>query len=93
MEKFFYRVNQGDSLLSVANKFNIPAFSIIKLNNLKREIAVGDLLYLEKLNRQVYCVKPFEKAQDVAKRFNLDENQLLLENNLPYLFYGAKIYI
>ena len=43
MEKFFYRVNQGETVQSVAKKFNLSPISIIKDNYLKDEIQAGDV--------------------------------------------------
>ena len=38
MKKFFYRVQAGDSVLSLAQKFNLSVCKIIADNNLKKEI-------------------------------------------------------
>ena len=68
MKKIFYRVQDGDSLSAISNRFNVPTFYVIKLNNLTAEVCSGDLLYLELLDRRTYTVGatdtlyPFRKS-------------------------------
>ncbi len=94
MEKFFYRVEHGDTILSVANKFNIPAILIVKTNNLKKEICAGDLLYIEReKDCRTYTVKPFETAEIIALKFGVGKEELLKKNGVEYLFYGLTIQI
>jgi LysM repeat protein len=93
MEKFFYRVQEGDSLFSISEKFNIPACVIIKLNNLKKEVSLGDILYLEYCEKIRYKVKLFDTAESVAQKFGVDKDKLLKENGVKYLFYGIILQI
>ncbi|MBE5753949.1 MAG: LysM peptidoglycan-binding domain-containing protein [Clostridiales bacterium] len=93
MEKFFYRVEHGDTILSVSNKFCTPAILIINLNNLKKEICAGDILYIEKENCKTYTVKPFETVEMLAQRFGVEKEELLQKNGVDYLFYGLTIKI
>lgn len=93
MEKFFYRVQEGDSLLSISEKFNIPACIIIKLNNLKKEVCLGDILYLEYCEKMRYKVKLFDTAQSVALKFGVDKDKILKDNGVNYLFYGMVLQI
>lgn len=93
MEKFFYRVQEGDSLFSISEKFNIPACVIIKLNNLKKEVSLGDILYLEYCEKIRYKVKLFDTAESVAQKFGVDKDNLLKENGVKYLFYGIILQI
>ena len=91
MKKFFYRVGENDSVLSVAQQFSISATSLIKLNNLKGEISQGDLLIIQTEQSTLYRVKPFETAESVGKKFNIDPEKILNDNCVPYLFYGLII--
>ncbi len=93
MKKFFYRVEKGDGVISVANKFNLPVFTLIKLNNLTGEIQAGDLLYIETCEQKLYTVQPFETAHDLSVRFNKDEKNILCQNGVEYIYYGMKIYL
>lgn len=93
MKKFFYRVAEYDTALSLSKKFNLPVTSLIKLNNLTREISAGDILYIESSERTLYRVKPFETAESVGEKFNIPPQKLLVDNGVPYLFYGLIIYL
>lgn len=91
MKKFFYRVCEQDSIFSVAEKFSVPVTALIKLNNLKEEIAEGDLLYIESEERTLYRVKPFETEKTIGEKFNISPEKILEDNGVPYLFYGLII--
>ena len=93
-KKFYYRVLEGDSVFSIANRFNIPVNLLIYQNNLKEEVCLGDLLYLEVENYTLYSVQPLETFESLAKKFNLSKQRLIEKNNnLPYIFYGLKIFV
>ena len=91
MEKFFYRVERGDTLFSIAERFLTPAVSIITLNNLKKEPCDGDLLYIERDNCSLYRVQPFDTLESVSKKFCVSEQSLREKNGVEYLFYGLII--
>ena len=91
MEKFFYRVENKDTVFSVCQKFQIPPTVLIKLNGLNKEISCGDLLYIEKPACKTYKVKPFDTVELVAKELGLNKTELLEKNGLEYLFYGISI--
>jgi spore germination protein YaaH len=92
-KKFFYRVLEGDSIISIAKKFNLPAQIIIKQNNLTSEVLVGDMLYIEICGGVVYSVKPFDTFSSIAKKFNTTKESLIEKNNLDYIFYGLDIFV
>lgn len=93
-KKFFYRVLEGDSIISISKKFNLPAHVIIKQNNLTSEVLVGDMLYIEICGGLVYSVKPFDTFDSLALKFNTSKQRLIEKNNnLPYIFYGLKIFV
>ena len=95
MAKFFYRVEKGDSLISVCSKLKLPPLKIIQTNNLKKEISQGDLLYIETPppNAILYSVKPFDTAKKIAKTFGVTEKYLLEKNGVNYVFYGLVLEI
>ena len=95
MAKFFYRVDKDETLISVCNKFNLPPLKIIKLNNLKKEIEQGDLLYVESFpdNAILYKVQPLDTVEKIARKFGVDKNELLQKNGVPYIFYGLVLEI
>ena len=95
MTKFFYRVGEGDTIISISKKFSISPVKIIKLNRLKKEVEQGDLLYLEQKDSKTktYVVQPFDNLDSVAKKFSLDKSQIIKRNGVDYLFYGLIIEI
>ena len=93
MKKFFYRVMQGESVLSIAQKFSIPPTRIVKENCLKEEVSCGDLLLLESFCGKTYKVKPFDTIKSVAQKFGVSEEYIIEKNGVSYLFYGLIIYV
>ena len=93
MEKFFYRVEDGDTVFSVSQKFQIPPTLLIKQNCLKKEITCGDLLYIERCVGNFYAVKPFDTIEDISKKFCVSKDEILQNNGIDYLFYGLIIKI
>ena len=93
MTKFFYRVEQGETLFLVSNKLSVPCFRIIRQNNLTREIEQGDLLYIEKSSEKgrLYKVQPFETLDSVCEKFCVGKQELIEKNGVDYLFYGLII--
>ncbi len=93
MKKFFYRVGVGDTLTSIANRFNIPVTLLIYENNLDREVELGDMLYIQSEECLLYTVRPTDTLQSVAHKFNVDKDKICSDNRVDYLFYGLKIKI
>lgn len=71
--------------------FNVYIGKIIEDNLLTEEVYAGQILYIESNDFNLYVVKPEDTLSSIAKRFNKTENEILKENNLPYLFCGLKI--
>ncbi len=93
MTKFFYRVQKGDTVSSLSERFDVPQIKIISFNCLKKEIEEGDMLYLEKEKAQTYRVGLFDTAKSVADKFNMTEKELLSLNGVEYIFYGQTILV
>ena len=94
MKKFFYRVQNGDGLLALSEKFSVPVGVLISLNNLTADLAQGDILYIERDERMhIYTVGVHETAEIVAKKFCTTPEKILNDNAVDYLFYGLKIYL
>ncbi len=92
MKKFFYRVQEGDSLNLIAQKFNAPIGRLIFNNNLTKEVSAGDIILIEQAEN-VYLVKPLDTIESLAKKFNLAPQQILEKNHLEYIFFGLLIEI
>ena len=93
MKKIFYRVNEGETLLSVCEKLGVPPVVVIKENNLKSEIASGDLLYIEQTDCFIYKVTPFDTIKSISQKFGVSEEKILSDNKVPYIFYGLNLII
>jgi len=87
MENFFYRVQSGDSVISLSNRFFVPTRDLIEENALKEEIREGDVLYISPKDN-AYPVSPHETAEDLSKKFGKSADEILKENGVSYLFYG-----
>lgn len=93
MQNFFYRVGKGESIYSIAEKFDIPALLIINENNLKKEISAGDLIVLTKHSGITYTVELNDTLSSIAKKFHISQNQIENDNGIDYVFYGLKIFL
>ena len=92
MKKFFYRVQKGESILAIANKFNGLVGKIICDNNLKKEIEEGDVILIESYEN-LYEFMPTDTLSSISKKFGVNKQEILDKNHLPYLFFGLKILI
>ena len=93
MKNFFYRVSDGETILSIAQKIGVPAVLIIKTNRLQNEVCEGDLLYIEKVDGYLYKVQPFDTIKSVADKFGVPPNSIIEKNGVDYIFYGLTIII
>ena len=91
MKKFFYRVQKGDLLCSIANKFNACLFKLIKENCLKEEVRGGQLLFIEMEESELYEILPSDTIYSLCKKFNKSKDEILIENQIEYIFCGLKI--
>ena len=92
MEKFFYRVKSGDSVLSISKRFNCSMGKLISINRLKKEVSAGDILLIEK-EKNLYMVKYTDTIEKIAVRFCTTPEKILENNCLPYIFCGLLIVI
>ena len=93
MKKIYYRVNKNDTILNIAQQFNMPVTKIISDNNLSCEVEEGDMLYLQSEDCNLYKVQPHDTLTSLAKKFCTTEQAILQQNNIDYIFYGLVIKI
>ena len=93
-----YQVKSGDTLYSIANKYNISVNELKTINNLiNNDLAIGQLLNvptgLSLVNS--YVVEKGDTLYSVAKKFDISVNKLKEYNNLTsnLLSVGQKILI
>lgn len=93
MKKFFYRVNAFDTIMSISERFRVPSGLLIVENNLKNEVAEGDILFIDIPDGDIYKVAPLDDYESVAQKFGVQEKALIEKNKVPYLIYGTWILI
>lgn len=90
---FIYTVKKGDSLYSIAKRYNTTVNDIVKLNNLKStNLSIGQSLRIpEKYNSlnngtipsyTNYVVKRGDTLYSIARNNNLTVDQIIKDNNL-----------
>ncbi len=82
-----YVIMEGDSLYSIANKYNISVSDLIDFNGLPTTIlTVGETIRIPKgaVNgkENVYVVKPGDTLYRIANLYNVSVNDLINANNL-----------
>jgi LysM repeat protein len=98
MQKFVYKVETGDTLQAIATQFNTVEEGIL-LDNLlsgNEQLYVGQRLLITVQKGTRYMVKPFESAEDIAKRFGITRAELLQKNGIKPsgdVFLGQVLYI
>ncbi len=91
MKKFFYRVKEGDTLLSVSNAFLVPTLCLAQDNRLKSEIEVGDVLIVN-VGQNAYRVNPCDTLESISKKLGSSVERLsYLNGGITYVFYGLII--
>ena len=99
-----YIVQNGDTLSSIAAKFNTTVQSIVSLNNISNPnlIYTGEVLKIETSintdNRgydfnSLYTVQKGDTLTGIAKKFGIDYKELIEKNNMtnPNLIYVGEV--
>ena len=85
-----YVVKSGDSLWSIANKFNTSVAELKRINNLTGDLlSIGQQLFvpgvsieIPETSPNVYTVQPGDTLSTIARKFNVTVNDLKNANNL-----------
>ncbi len=94
-----YTVVKGDSLYSIARKFNTSVSNIVNLNNLSNNnLSIGQVLKIPSTsssNTNTYIVKKGDNLYSIARKFNTSVDSIKKNNNLKsnVLSIGQKLVI
>jgi len=95
---FVYYVEKGDTISSIAKKFNISADTLLGTNNLSQYSVLkpGQELTILPISGILYTVKKGDSAKSIAKKYKANIDDILAFNNLDddsTLNSGQKIII
>ena len=91
-----YTVQKGDTLYSIANKYNLTVDSLKKINNLtSNEIFIGQVLRVQPIQSNTYIVQRGDTLYSIAANYNVSVEDLKEVNNLNsnILFIGQELLI
>ena len=78
-----YIVQKGDSLYSIAKKFNTTVDELKSLNNLSSNLlSIGQKLKISLSSQNIYVVQKGDSLYSIANKFNTTVNELKSLNNL-----------
>lgn len=89
-----YRVQRGDSLISIGRRFNVSVQDIRSANNLRgSRILVGQNLTIPGAGTRVYVVRRGDNLTRIARRFNTSISTIVKTNQLnsETIFPGQKL--
>lgn len=75
LEKFLYSVEEGDSLYSVQEKFDVPLHKLAYDNMLDNEVIAGLLLVINKGEGESFTLLPenvVDNAEEIAEKNGVD---------------------
>lgn len=91
--KFVYRVEKGDTLHSVANKFHTTPQLLIDINFLTEEPLEGEFLVVERLDGDAYTVRPGDDLFSICGGDEKTVEAVKLKNHTDFVFVGMKIVV
>ena len=78
-----YTVKSGDSLYSIANRYNTTVDELKKINNLNSNLlSIGQLLKIPTSDEVTYVVKSGDNLYSIANKYNTTVDELKRKNNL-----------
>jgi len=92
--QFYYRIQFGDNLLNICERFNTCKENIIR-NNDKLELYEGEWIIVKTNEFKLHCVKPLETLEYIANKYGIELTRLKEDNNLQSekLFIGQMLKI
>lgn len=91
----FIQVLAGDTLESIAKKYNVSLPDLIKINQIQSPFIIRPGEYLKLPENNYYIVKKGDSLTSISRCLNVNMNSIIIFNNLeqPYrLFPGQVLY-
>ena len=94
MDRFYYRVKNGDALDKIAQKYGVNVADITR-NNTEIPIYAGEIVRIDTSKSVLHIVKPAETIEQIAKHYNMSEEDLKSINSLTStrLYIGQELKI
>ena len=89
MKKFIYRIQKGDTLVNICERFNTTKENITRNNN-EIPLYIGEFVEIIVNNYKTHIVKPTETLESISNKYNLTIDEIMGFNNLTTqkLFIG-----
>ncbi len=92
-----YVVKKGESLFSIAKRFNISIDAILSVNNMRDAsiLRIGTVLKIPNMNGVYYSVRKGDSLSSITTRYRVDMNKLVDVNELEssVIYVGQKLFI
>ncbi len=92
-DKFIYKVESGDTLFSLAEKFCSTVQAIVAENSLDGELERGQLIIIPKLKGVKRIVRPKEDVYDIADGDEKLAFEIMKKNEIRFVYVGQTIYV
>ncbi len=94
-QNLLYTCIEGDTLESIANKFNITTADILRDNPLFSSVYAGCMLYLTGIGKKKIIVAPLQTLEMIANEHNISVQRIMELNELksPRVFVGMQLLI
>lgn len=78
-----YVVKKGDTLYSLATRYDTSVNDLININNLGTDyLNIGQILKVPKVDNEIYIVKKGDSLYSISKKFNTSVDKIKKINNL-----------
>lgn len=85
LDVFIYKVEEGDTVGSIAIKYSITSNTILWANDLREDsiIRPGDEIFILPTTGVKHKIKDGDSVKSLAKKYKADEDKIIAFNNLP----------
>ena len=91
--RFTYRVEKGERLIDIAERFDTSIEILISINGLIEEVSCGELIIVERGEGKKYFVKPWDTIESIAHNNEKEVFELVGKIKTDCVYVGQKIYI